>query len=254
MRHRSTIGIFVLIGLASALGPGRALAAPPEDAISSQSYGRSWIWLERDPADRANRRLLFQDDSGPARVLAVKVPERNRHLRSSWGENIALGLDAGGRLTVVLQSRRGLYWSSVARPRLRHVPGTSGRDVFPSLFRGRVAFTHAARERTSLRSGTLTAGAARTLATAAENDNAFIMDTRIGSGGAVAYVIGEDGAEAALYHARLARPGRTTLNLWPGDSHNDGITLETDRSGRKLTVAAKGRVLHYALPSGRRLR
>ena len=170
------------------------------------------------------------------------------------GENVALGLDANGRLTVVLQSRRGLYWSSVARPRLRRVPGTSGEDVFPSLFRGRLAFTHAAGERTSLRSGTLTAGAVRTLATADEDDNAFIMDTRIGSGGAVAYVIGGDGAEAAFYHARLARPGRTTLNVWPGDSHNDGITLETDRSGRKLTVAAMGRALHYALPSGRRLK
>ncbi len=254
MRHRSTIGILVLVGLASALDPGRALAAPPDDAISSQSYGRSWIWLERDPADRAKRRLVFEDAGAPPQVLDVKLPERNRRMRSPWGENVALGLDANGRLTVVLQSRRGLYWSSVARPRLRRVPGTSGEDVFPSLFRGRLAFTHAAGERTILRSGTLTAGARRTLATADEDDNAFIMDTRIGSGGAVAYVIGGDGAEAAFYHARLARPGRTTLNVWPGDSHNDGITLETDRSGRKLTVAAMGRVLHYALPSGRRLR
>jgi len=254
MRHRSTIGILVLIGLASALDPGRALAAPPDDAISSQSYGRSWIWLERDPADRAKRRLVFEDAGAPAQVLAVKVPERNRHLHSPWGENVALGLDANGRLTVVLQSRRGLYWSSVARPQLRRVPRTSGEDVFPSLFRGRIAFTDAAGERTILRSGTLTAGAGRTLATAEEDDNAFIMDTRIGSGGAVAYVIGGDGAEEALYHARLARPGRKTLNIWPGDGHNGGITLETDRSGRKLTVAAMGRALRYALPSGRRLK
>jgi hypothetical protein len=66
----------------------------------------------------------------------------------------------------------------------------------------------------------------------------------LGSGGAVAFVIGGDGAEAAFYHARLARPGRATLSVWPGDSHNDGITLNTDRSGRRLTVAANGRVLH----------
>jgi hypothetical protein len=253
MRHRGTIGILALIGLASALDPGRALAAPPDDAISSQSYGRSWIWIERDPADRTKRRLVFEDAGAPARVLAVRVPERNRRIRSRWGENVALGLDANGRLAFVLQSRRGLYWSSVARPRLRRVPRTSGEDVFPSLFRGRLAFTHSAGGRTSLRSGTLTAGAGRTLATADESDNAFIMDTRIGAGGAVAYVIGGDGAEEAIYHARLARPGRTTVNVWPGDSHNGGITLETDRSGRKLTVKAMGRVLHYALPSGRRL-
>jgi hypothetical protein len=69
----------------------------------------------------------------------------------------------------------------------------------------------------------------------------------------VAFVIGGDGAEAAFYHARLARPGHATLSVWPGDSHNDGITLNTDRSGRKLTVAANGRVLHYAMRSGRRL-
>jgi hypothetical protein len=253
MRHRSTLGILILTGLASALGPDRALAAPPGDAISSASYGRSSVWLERDPADRAKRRLVFEDAGEPARVLAITVPERNRHMVSAWAENVALGLDASGRLAVVLQSRRGLYWSPVARPRLRRVPGTTGDDVFPSLFRGRLAFNHAAGKRTSVRSGTLTAGARRTLATAHDADNAFIMDTRIGSGGAVAYVIGGDGAEAALFHARLARPGRTPLNVWPGDSHNDGITLTIDRSGRRLTVAAMGRVRRYALPSGRRL-
>ena len=253
MRHRSAIGILVLTGLASGLGPGRAFAAPPADAISSASYGRSSVWLERDPADRAKRRLLFQPAGEPARVLPLKVPERNRHFVSAWAENVALGLDRSGRLAVVLQSRRGLRWSRVARPRLHRVPGTNGDDVFPSLFRGRLAFTHAAGKRTRLRSGTLTAGPAHTLATASEDDNASIMDTRIGSGGAVAYVIGGDGAESAFYHAHLARPGRRTLNVWPGDSHNDGITLETNRSGRKLTVTAMDRVLHYALPSGRPL-
>jgi hypothetical protein len=253
MRHHTTLGILLLTGVAFGLGPARALAAPPDDAISSASYGRSSIWLERDPADRTKRRLVFEDAATPARVLAITVPDRNRHLASTWAENVALGLDGNGRLAVVLQSRRGLYWSPVARPRLRRVPGSTGDDVFPSVFRGRLAVNHVAGKRTSLRSGTLTAGARRTLATANDDDNAFIMDTRIGSGGAVAYVIGGDGAEAAVYHARLARPGRATLDVWPGDSHNDGITLETDRSGRRLTVAAMGRVLHYALPSGRRL-
>jgi hypothetical protein len=253
MRHRTTIGILVLTGLASALGPARALAAPPDNAISSASYGRSSVWLERDPAGRTKRRLVFQDADAPERVLAITVPKRNRHMISMWAENVALGLDGSGRLAVVLQSRRGLYWSPVARPRLRRVPGTTGDDVFPSIFRGRLAFTHAAGKRTSVRRGTLTTSAQRTLATANDDDNAFIMDTRIGAAGAVAYVIGGDGAEAAFYHARLARPDRATLNVWPGDSHNDGITLETDRSGRKLTVAANGRALHYALPSGRRL-
>jgi hypothetical protein len=253
MRNRTTIGILVLTGLASALGPARALAAPPDDAISSAFYGRSSIWLERDPADRTKRRVVFQDAGAPARVLGVTPPERNRHLLSAWAENVALGLDASGRLAVVLQSRRGLYWTPVVRPRLRRVPGTTGDDVFPSVFRGGLAFNHAAGKRTRVRNGTLAAGARRTLATANADDNEFIMDTRIGSGGAVAYVIGGDGAEAAFYHAGLARPGRATLNVWPGDSHNDGITLETDRSGRRLTVAAMGRVLHYALPSGRRL-
>jgi hypothetical protein len=251
MRHRTTT-MLVLTGLVSALGPARAIAVPP-DAISSASYGRSSIWLERDPADRTKRRLVLQDAGTPARVLAITVPERNRHMVSTWAENVALGLDGSGRLAVVLQGRRGLYWSPIAHPRLRRVPDTTGNDVFPSIFRGRLALTHAAGKRTSLRSGTLTTGARQTLATASEDDNAFIMDTRIGSGGAVAYVIGGDGAEAAFYHARLARSGRATLSVWPGDSHNDGITLETDRSGRKLTVAANGRVLHYALPSGRRL-
>ena len=85
MRHRSTIGILVLVGLASALDPGRALAAPPDDAISSQSYGRSWIWLERDPADRAKRRLVFEDAGAPPQVLDVKLPERNRRMRLTVG-------------------------------------------------------------------------------------------------------------------------------------------------------------------------
>jgi hypothetical protein len=251
MRHRITIGILVLTGLASALRPGPALADPPDDAISSAYYGHSSVWLQRDPADHTKRQLVVED--GTTRVLAVTVPARNRHFDSRWGENVALGLDASGRLAFVLQSRRGLYWSPVDHPRLRRVPGTTGDDAFPSLFRGRLAFTHVAGKRTSLRSGTLTAGSARTLATADEDDNEFIMDTRIGSGGAVAYVIGGDGAESVLFRARLARPGRTTLKVWPGDSHNDGIALETNRSGRTLTVAAMGRVLHYALPSGRRL-
>jgi hypothetical protein len=251
MRHRNAIGILVLIGLAST--PGRALAAAPDDAISSASYGGGSVWLQRDPADGAKRQLVFEDAGVPARVLAVRVPARNRHFHSPWAENVALGLDGSGRLTVVLQSRRGLYSTPVSHPRLRRVPGTTGDDAFPSLFRGRLAFTRVDGKRTSLRSGTLTAGSARTLATADDDDNEFIMDTRIGSGGAVAFVIGSDGAESVLYHARLARPGRTTFTVWPGDSHNDGITLETSRGGRRLTVAAMGRVLHYALPSGRRL-
>src|SRR3954453_16642607 len=158
MWHRITIGILALTALAAALGPGRALAAPPEDAISSASYGRSSIWLEHDPADRTKRRLVLQDAGAAARVLDITVPKRNRHMVSTWAENVALGLDANGRLAVVLQSRRGLYWSPVADPRLRHVPGTTADDVFPSVFRGRLAFNHAAGKRTSLRSGTLTTG------------------------------------------------------------------------------------------------
>jgi hypothetical protein len=63
-------------------------------------------------------------------------------------------------------------------------------------------------------------------------------------------VTGADGAEAALYHARLARPA---LNVCPRDSHNDEITLKTNRSGRTLTVATNGRVPHDTMPSGHRL-
>jgi hypothetical protein len=228
-------------------------AAAPE-AIASASYGPAEIWLQRTPEDRRQRQLVYRASSNAApRVLDIDVPAHNRKLPSDWSERLALGRDGHGRLTVVMTARRGLYRARVkdgAKP--RRIPRTSLDDSYPSLFRGRLALAHQPHLRSSVRVGSLGLGPRRTVWS---DRGSAAVETAIGKGGAVAFVTAADGAEEPLYDAALATPAGRVRDLWPGDRHNGGISLELTPNGRRLTVAvAKGhRLLRYRLPGGRRL-
>src|SRR3954470_16540261 len=70
---------------------------------------RAEIWLQHKASDRKQRELVFKASPDAAsRVLNVTVPQRNTHFVSPWAENLGLGVDAAGALTVVMQSNRGL--------------------------------------------------------------------------------------------------------------------------------------------------
>jgi hypothetical protein len=253
---RRGVLVMGLAVIAVGLSQPRTAHAAPDDAIASAAYGHSEAWLQHKADDRHRRELVFQAaPETPARVLSVTVPPRDTSISSEWGENLALGRDRTGALTVVMQSRRGLYWTHVtSEPRLHRVPRTTKDDVFPSLFRGRVASSHAVGLRSSVRLGSLTGGLARQLWTNGSDDNLGARDTAIGAGNAVAFVTVSDGAEEGLFDARLVRPGRRgVLDLWPGDRHNGGVSLDVSRDGRRLTVAASSQVIRYALPTGRKL-
>jgi hypothetical protein len=200
----------VLAVVAVGLSQSGAAHAAPDDAITSAAYGKAEIWLQHKADDRHRRELVFKaSPDAPARVLSVTVPPRDTSSSSEWGENLALGRDQTGKLTVVMQSRRGLYWTHVtSEPRLHRVPRTTKDDVFPSLFRGRVASSHAAGMRSSVRLGSLTGGLTRQLWTNGSDDNLGARDTAIGAGNAVAFVTVADGAEEGLFDARLVRPSQ----------------------------------------------
>lgn len=241
-----------------ALPTAPAPAASGDAAIASATYGHAEVWLQRKPGDRRERELVYKPtgDAAP-RVLDIAVPAHNRKLPSDWSERLALGLDARGKLTVVVTARRGLYRARVkngATP--RRIPHTSLHDSYPSLFKGRIAFVHQPGTRSSVRVGELTSGPRRVAWTNHEDRQSAAIDTVIGKGGAVAFVTVADGAEEGLYDARLAVPGRAVRDLWPGDRHNGGISLEVTPDGRRLTVAVSAghRILNYRLPDGRRLR
>lgn len=249
------------LGLACATQPATAVAAAAaadEDVIATASYGKAEIWLRRKPDDRHRRELVFRSTPGATpRVLRVTVPPRDRKSTSDWSENLALGLDRRRKLTVVMQSRHGLYWTHVAgKPRLRRVPRTNRNHVYPSIFRGRIAAGQIAGSRSRVRLGSLTHGLAHTVWRNRSDRNLAARDTAIGAGDAVAFVAVADGAEEALFDARLVRPGRGgIIDVWPADRHNGGVSLKVSGNGRRLTVAAhrSPTVVRYALPSGRRL-
>ena len=100
--------------------------------------------------------------------------------------------------------------------------------------------------------GSLKGEATRTAWTNTSDTAWVAVDTAIGAGGAVAFVIGADGAEEGLYDALLARPRGRVLDVWPGGHHDGVLSLDVSANGRRLTVAGPS-VWHYALPSGRRL-
>jgi hypothetical protein len=251
---RSAAGAVALVGAAVLLAPA-AHAAAPDDAIASATYGNAEIWLQRKPTDHKQRELVYQPrtDAAP-QVLNVRVPERERTYPSDAAEQLTLGRDRAGQLVVIVTSRTGLYWTRVSRPpKLHHVPGTTKRDNNASLFRGRIAFDTYSHGRASVKAGSLVRGATRTLWTTRLGGEWYPDETVIGAGGAVAWINFADGAEAGLFDAMIAPPRGHVIDVWPRGDHHTDVSLSLSTDGRRLTVWGRS-VVHYELPSGRRLR
>jgi hypothetical protein len=252
-----------LAAAAVALAPAVHAAAAPDNAIASAAYGNAEIWLQRKPSDRGQRELVFkQTPNAEPRVLDVTVPPRNKRMISRWGENLALGLDGRGKLTTVLQSKRGLYRTRVTgTPHMHRIPATTKDDTFPSLFRGQVAYGRRIGENRSIvRLSTLRGARARTVWTNRSRPQYAAEQTAVGAGKAVAIVTVREGAGAGGYQALLARPARPTKRLQTlglGDTHRGGLSVEVNRNGRRLTVTRNlddsTTTITYALPSGREL-
>ena len=238
-------------------------SAAPDDAIASAIYGKAEIWLQHKPSDHKQRELVFKAsrDAAP-RVLNVTVPQRNTHFVSRWAENLGLGLDATGKLTVVVQSNRGLYFTHVTgTPQLHHVSGTTKDDTFPSIFRGRLAYGRQIGENQStVRLGSLTSARARTVWPNTDGEWAA-QDTAIGTGDTVALVTVRDGAGNGGYQARIVHSDGTTkrlLNLGLGDTHDGGLAITSvSPSGRRLTINRQfdntSTDIAFALPSGHKI-
>jgi hypothetical protein len=252
-----------LVGVAVLLAAAAQASAAPGDAIASAGYGKAEIWLQRKPSDHTQRELVFKASSDAApRVLSVTVPQRNTHFVSAWAENLGLGLDASGTLTVVLQSKRGLYFTHViGTPHLHHVPGTTKDDTFPSIFRGRLAYGRQIGEtRSVVRLGSLTGARVRTVWHNTDGEWAA-QDTAIGAGNTIALVTVRDGAGNGGYQAQIVRPGGTAkrlLNLGLGDTHDGGLAITgVSPSGRRLTINRQfdgaSTDIAFALPSGRKI-
>jgi hypothetical protein len=243
--------ILLFLAATAVLNPAHAGAAP-DDAVAEASYGQAEVWL-RTGDD--GRELVFRPAPGAAeQVLAVTVPPRETGvLAPSLRDGLALGLDAAGKLTVVMQSRDGLQWTRIAgQPQLRRVRGTDKRDILPSLFRGRLAYTDVAGPRSSVRLGSLTSAKVKTL-WRSTSDNEAARATAIGANDTVAFVTVADGAAEGLYDAYLVR-GARPLDIWRGDKHNGGLSLAVSTDGRQLTVKSRHDDVRYTLPTGRRLR
>ncbi len=264
LRVGRPVAVVALAGvLVAAAAPALADAAPP-DATATASYGESEVWLQPKADDGRQRELVFQESrEASPRVLDVRVPRRNRGFVAPWAENLALGLDASGTLTVVMQSNRGLYWTHVeGRPRLRRVPGTTTRDTFPSLFRGRLAYGRSVGdERSTVRVGTLTSARARTVWSNRSDGDWVAQDIAIGAGGAVAFVSVRDGAGNGAYQVRLVRPGRSVkrlLLLQLGHTHEGFLAIRgVSPGGRRLTITRQldesGTTIKFSLPAGHRV-
>jgi hypothetical protein len=197
------------------------MIAPP---VATAHYGHAELQL------LGTRRLAFVSRPGAApRVLAVHLPARAGHP--------ALGLDAGGRLTALVDGAGGLYRTRVTgTPRLRHVSGTNRGDRFPSLFRGRTAYDHGATVRTRALDG----GPAVDVWS---REDWAPLDTAIGAGGAVAFVAVRDGSGNGAFQLGLARPGRPVRRLSSlplGDTHTGTLAIDgVDAAGRRLTVTRR---------------
>jgi hypothetical protein len=248
-----------MIALTALAHPAPAGAAP-DDAFASAAYGEAEIWWQRKPSDRTRRELVFRagPDAAP-RVLAVPATGRGSNY-----SDLALGLDARGRLVAVLESRLGLRWTRVSGPvRLRRVPGSTGLDARPSLFRGRLACIGIVRGAyTSVRVGSLTRGGARTVWWPRLSERYAPIHVAIGARDAVAVIAHKDGAAEGAYRALLLRPGSPPKRLLPtvalGDRHEGGLALDgVSTDGRRVTIIRRFDEeitrFTFALPSGRKL-
>lgn len=253
----------VATALATAAG-GVAAPAPagaaPEAALAVASYDRAQVWLQTKPGDREQRELVYRTDpAATPRVLDVTVPLRNQNLRRGLRENLGMGLDGNGRLSVVMQSKRGLCWTRVTgAPRLRLVPGSTGRDTFPSLFRGRLAFSRRVGSLgTEVRVGSLVDAESRVVASADDGLSAT-EDTAVGAGGSVAFVTVREGGQLR-HQVDVARPGgplKRVTRLVLGEGQEGGLTLPgVSPDGRLLRVQRqvgdRSTEVAFSLPGGK---
>jgi hypothetical protein len=208
-------------------------------AISSWHFGAAEISLQPVSATDSTRQLVYRSaPSATPRVLSITVPPRIRHVVSPWADNVAMGLDGAGKLTVVMQSSRGLYWAHVSgSPALHHVPGTTKDDFFPSLFRGTLAFSHAVGVSSTVRTMPLSGGAVRTVWSSAPDNEFGAQYTAIGVARSVAVVLVRDGADSAAYVLKRFRPGRKPKTLMAAASGDALSMYGTSRDGRKLIAS-----------------
>lgn len=265
MRGSCRRAVFTVAAAVSLVGgPDAAAQSGREDVLATASYGEAQVSLRRVPDDRTRRELVFaRTATATPRVLDVRVPPRNERFASHFAENVALGLDGGGRLTVVLQSRGGLRWTHVTRPRLHRVPGTTRNDTFPSLFRGSIAYARVVGDLGSVvRVGALDSARSRAVWSNLRDEARtwVALETAIGRKGAVGIVTAREGAGNGAFRALLGSPGRKAKRLESlalGHTHEGGLSVETTTDGRRLIVSrtldGATKRSRFALPSGRPL-
>jgi hypothetical protein len=228
-------------------------------------YGTGELWVQAaSTTGSASRELVYRrSPSAAPRVLPVVVPAASEQLSTPYAQNLGLGRDGSGVLTLVIQGAGGLFWAHVSgSPALHVVAGTDGDDVFPSLFGGRIAYTRlpvggAADE---VVVGSLTKGIGRVAWTNRSNPEFSSADTAVGAGGSVVFVTARDGAGNGEFQLRLVaggHPARTLTDLELGRTQIGGLAIRgVSTDGTRVTVIRTvnrvGREIGFALPSGRK--
>jgi len=248
------------VAAALALLPPAVAKAAPDEALASASYGTAEVWWQHTADNRSQRELVFQA-SPTAAPLVLGVPSTGSP-RNYTG--LALGLDARGKLVVVVESNRGLRWTRVTgRTRLHAVPGSKRTDARPSLFRGRLACIGIVRGfYATVRLGSLAHGGLRPVWETRADDAYYPQRAGVGAGGSVAVITHREGAGAGAFRALLLRPRRATKQLLPtlalGHSHDGALSIENvSPDGRRVTILRRfdeqSNRFVFALTSGRRI-
>lgn len=261
MPRARAITLAAAVATAGFLSASAAQAAP-EDATATATYGEAEVWLEAKEGERFERRLVYAatPDATP-RVLDADFRARDPYSEARGStDEVALGRDAGGRLTALAVGGGAIYATPVTgRPALRAIPATTRRDRTPSIFRGRIAFQREVGDTSSVHAGTLTARTARRVASESEAAHQ-LRSPAVGAGGSVAYITYVEG-NAPKYFLDLATPGRAVRRIYRhvlGETQNGMLqVLGVSTDGRRLrverTVEASTSSLAFSLPSGKRM-
>lgn len=247
---------------AAALLMAPAAHAAPEDATATATYGEAEVWLEAKEGKRFERRLVYAATAkSTPKVLAANFRARDPYSEARGStDEVALGRDAGGRLTALAVGGGAIYATPVTgTPALRAIPATTRRDRAPSIFRGRIAFQRETGDTSAVYAGTLTARTARRVAGESEPAHQ-LRSPAVGAGGSIAFITYVEG-NAPKYFLDLATPGRATRRIYRhvlGETQNgllhvvgvspDGRRLRVDRR-----VEASTSTLTFSLPGGKRL-
>lgn len=177
-----------------------AVAATPS-VVASAHYGGATVDLEERGLGSDRYRLTYTPRAGePTKVLGVRLPAR----MSVRDQRVALGLDATGLLTAVVQGPRGLYWAHVTRDSgLHRIPRTEEAEGF-GLFKGRVAYV--CDGGMAICKASLRTRARRVLLRAPSSAQWIYTDVRIGDRDALAVTGERDGALGAS-RVQVVRPG-----------------------------------------------